>query len=138
MPQRHALRAVRAGERRQRAQARVAGGVLHGRAAAGATLRRDVNLDGGKRQSQRGGALANQRQLAPRVRAQAVVDRGHLQRQPQPLAQLPQHMQQRHRIGTARDGHHHAIAPVQEIARGDGGEDVRQHVEQAAYRQPAL
>ena len=56
-------------------------------------------------------ALAHQLQLSrARVGAQAVVDGGDLQREAQPRAQLPQRVQQRHRIGTARDGDDHAVA----------------------------
>ena len=131
MAERDPVRAVLARERCQRAQARLPGGVLKGQAAARPALARDVDADGRKSQPERVGAIADEIDLAPRVRAQTVIDRRHLQGQAEPRAHLPQDVQQGHRVGPARHGDDDAIAATQEIPRGDGGENGRQHVETA-------
>ena len=132
MPQRHPVGPVRAGQLVERPQARVARRVLQGGPAAPPPFRRDVDRHGRERQPERLRPLAHQLHLAGGVGAQAVIDGGHLQREAQPRAQLPQHVQQRHRIGTAGDGDDHAVARTQQLVVSDGGEDGRQHVEPAS------
>ena len=71
---------------------------------------RDVDGEAHERQPQRRGARADQRQLLGRRRPQPVVDGRDLEGEPQPLARLPQRVQQRHRVGPARDGDDHPVA----------------------------
>ena len=114
----HAARAALGGQRRQRAEARLAARRPAGtrRAAPRAPPRRR-HASAGERQRRaprraRGPASAPGRRLG----AQAVVDARHLQRQPQPPAQLPQGVQERHRIGSAR---HRDDRPDRRARTGD-------------------